>query len=104
LLAPSSLFRLFRPAEDGEMSVFCCAHASAGGALLLFAWAGGGAPRPTLLLHERGLVVADNALVLDEDLVQGMSRPSAVFGNKQLLLGGENGFVCLTVELFALDL
>jgi len=91
--------------EDGEMSVF--ASGSAERVLEVSAWAGPPAPRPHLELEagERGLVVADNALALDEDLARGIARPSLVFARHAPLLGAadDGAFVCLEVEVFVFD-
>ncbi len=85
--------------DDGEMSVF---WRNADNVISVHPWAGAAAPRPSLLLSEQGLVVGDNALVLDEDLAKGMSRPSISFASP-ILLGNDNGFVCIDVELFVLE-
>ncbi len=86
-------------ADDGEMVVWSCAADVDESRIVWYGWAGEPAVRPVLQL-ETGLLVADNALVLDEDLVGGISRPSATFGSKAPLLPPSDAILCDDIELW----
>lgn len=93
-------------AEDGEMTVFSIVNAVSSD-VVVRAWAGPAVPRPVLLLggDDRRMVVADNALVLEDDLATGLSRPSLVFGTAAPLAGAaaDGAFRVADVEVWRAD-